>query len=281
MIEFLNGLFTAAGGALLAPFRPLGPWAAMIAVSLLTGVLMLLIFKTTSNQAAILRTKNLIKAHLLELRLYKHNFGQTMKSQGGILLANGRYLGHAIRPMLVMLVPILLLLLQLDLRFGARSLRVGETVLVKVKLDPEAAPVRTPVALEASAGLIVETPPLRIDKQSEGEDNEINWRVRASAAGFHELKFVLDGGSFSESVAVERAPLTAIVPLRLRSRGLAALGHPGGTALPGGLPVAAVEVAYPADRLSLFGWRMHWLVAFFGLSVIFGFALKGVFKVEV
>jgi uncharacterized membrane protein (DUF106 family) len=276
MIGAINAALSAAFGAFFGLFRALGPWPAMLAVCLLTGLLMLFIFKKTSNQDGIRRTKNLIKAHLLELRLYKSDFGQTMKSQGRILLANGRYLGHALKPMLVMSVPILLLLVQIDVWFGARSLRVGESAIVTVKLDKTAGPMRTPVSLQAAAGVVVETPPLRIE-----EESEIDWRVRANAAGIHTLTFGLNGETFTKTVAVGQAPLSKIVPARVRSRGLAALEHPGEPTLAADLPVASVGIAYPPARISLFGWRMHWLVAYFLLSIIFGFGLKGVFKVEI
>ena len=277
MAAAVQSVWGAAFGAFFWPFRALGPWAAMAAVSLLTGLLMLFIFKKTSNQAGILRTKNLIKAHLLEIRLFKNDFGQTMRSQGRILLANGRYLGYAVKPMLVMLVPIMLLLLQLDVWYGARSLYPGESALVKVTLDGSATPLHTPLTIEAPPGLSVETPALRIE-----EEREIDWRIRADRAGLYALKFATDGGSFTKTVAVGQAPLkTKIVPLRVRSGGWDALNHPGESLLPSSLPVLSVEVAYPPARLSLFGWRMHWLVAYFLLSIVFGFALKGVFKVEI
>jgi uncharacterized membrane protein (DUF106 family) len=277
MFAAVQSVWGAAFGALFLPLRVLGPWAAMAAVSLLTGLLMLFIFKKTSNQDGILRTKNLIKAHLLEIRLYKGDFGQTMRSQGRILLANGRYLGFAVKPMLVMFVPVLLLLLQLDVWYGARSLKPGESAIVKVLLDPSASPLRTPLSIEAPAGLTVETPALRIE-----EEREIDWRVRADVAGLHELKFSLDGRSFTKTVAVGQAPLKAkIVPRRVRSGGWDALNHPGEALLPAALPVISVEVAYPPAGLSLFGWRMHWLVAYFLLSIVFGLGLKGFFKVEI
>jgi uncharacterized membrane protein (DUF106 family) len=277
MLAAVQSVWGAAFGAFFLPFRAFGPWAAMAAVSLLTGLLMLFIFKKTSNQAGILRTKNLIKAHLLEIRLFKSDFGQTMRSQGRILLANGRYLGYAVKPMLVMLVPIMLLLLQLDVWYGARSLQPGESAIVKVTLEASATPLRTPLSIEAPAGLTVETPALRIE-----EEREIDWRIRADAAGLHDLKFSLGGGSFTKTVAVGQAPLkTKIVPLRVRSGGWDALNHPGEALLPSNMPIVSVEVAYPPARLSLFGWRMHWLVAYFLLSIVFGFALKGLFKVEI
>ncbi len=55
----------------------MNPWAAKVFISLLTGLFMLLVFKLTSNQAGLQRTKDRIKAHLLEFRLFKDSIGAT------------------------------------------------------------------------------------------------------------------------------------------------------------------------------------------------------------
>ena len=54
-----------------------------------------------------------------------------------------------------------------------------------------------------------------------------------------------------------------------------------GSALPDGGPVTSIEVAYAERRLPFLGLRLHWLVAYFALSVVIGFALKRPFKVEI
>jgi uncharacterized membrane protein (DUF106 family) len=275
MFGVINSIVGAVFDVLFVPFRALPSSAAMTFISLLTGLLMLFIFKKTSNQAGILRAKNLIKAHLLELRLYKNDFGQTMRSQGRILLANGRYLGHALKPMLVMFIPILIILFQLEAWFGVRPLRAGETAIVKVILETSRHPLQTPVTLTAPAGVAVETLPLRIE-----EGSEIDWRVRAVSPGFHELTIDLPGETITKTLAVGQPALAKLGPRRVR-RGLDELSNPAEKAIPRTSPIISVEVTYPSSRLNFFGWRMHWLVAFFLLSVVFGFALKGVFKVEI
>ncbi|MDD8026565.1 MAG: hypothetical protein PHI34_08615 [Acidobacteriota bacterium] len=276
MIGILNAAVGGLFDALFAVLRPLGPEAAMAIVSLLIGLFMLFVFKKTSNQAGIRRAKDRIKAHLLELRLYKSDFGQTMRSQGRILAANGRYFLYALKPMLVMIVPILLVLVQLDARFGARALEPGETVLVKVKIDPSIDWTAVEPVLEAPAGAVVETPPLRIE-----EEHEVDWRVRASAAGRHVLTVRIGALTGTKDLAVRQPSPATIAPLKVRRGGWAELLHPGEKPLPKDSGIASIETAYPAARLNYFGWRMHWLVAFFLLSIAFGFGLKGFFKVEI
>ncbi len=276
MIGILNAAVGGLFDALFAVLGRLGPEASMAVVSLLVGLFMLFIFKRTSNQAGIRRAKDRIKAHLLELRLYKSDFGQTMRSQGRILAANGRYFLHALKPMLVMFVPILLVLVQLDARFGARALEPGETALVKVKVDPSIELASIEPGLEAPAGVTVETPPLRIE-----EENEIDWRIRAEAAGIHTLTVRVGALTGTKSLSVRQPSSAKVTPLRVRKGGWAELLHPGEKPLPKDSGIVSIEASYPSARLDYFGWRMHWLVAFFLLSLLFGFGLKGVFKVEI
>jgi hypothetical protein len=57
--------------------------------------------------------------------------------------------------------------------------------------------------------------------------------------------------------------------------------NPGEAPLAGNLPLKSVEVLYPSRNMNLFGWHLHWLIVYFALSIIFGFAFKGIFKVEI
>ncbi|NOR12743.1 MAG: hypothetical protein GQ545_05770, partial [Candidatus Aminicenantes bacterium] len=107
-----NRVFGKIFDLLFIPFRDMNPWVGMIIISFLTGLLMLVIFRYTSNQAGIKKAKNKIKAHLLELRLYKDSLGLSLKAQGNILLANLKYITHSFKPMLVMIIPVILILIQ-------------------------------------------------------------------------------------------------------------------------------------------------------------------------
>ena len=268
----IGGLF----GLAVLPFRAMNPWLAMIVVSILTGLLMLAVFRWTSNQEGIRQTKEAIKAHLLELRLYKDSLAQQMRSQGRILRANGRYVLHALRPMLVMIVPVMLILIQLNLWFGSRPLAAGETAILKVKLAAGRSALASDISVDAPAGIVVETPPLRIE-----EEREIDWRLRAAAPGAYDLTLKLGPDSFTKSVRVGGSRLAPISNVRPGPSLLDQIFNPGEKPLPRALPVESVEVDHPERRLTLLGLRLHWLVAYFALSIVFGFALKGVFKVEI
>jgi len=273
---FFNSILNKFFDLLFLPFRHLDAWFGMVFISVLTGLLMLFIFRLTSNQAGIKNVKDKIKAHLLELRLFKDNLNISLRAQGRILRYNLRYILYSFKPMLVMIIPLILILVQLNFWFGYEPLRPGESAILKVKLEESANPLELPVTLEPPAGLVVETPALRVEEQ-----REIDWRIRAASGGVHDLNLKIGGQSITKSVAVGFGPLDRISPVKVKRGFFDEVLYPGEKPLPSSGPIKSVEISYPPKRMNLFGLRLHWLIAYFALSIIFGFALKKPFKVEI
>jgi len=275
-MQLLNAFTGKIFEILFFPFRGLDPWFGMVFISLLTGLLMLFIYSRTSNQAGIKAVKDRIKAHLLEIRLYQDSLPIQLKAQGRIVLANFKYIAYSAKPMLVMILPLFLILAQLNLWFGSQSLQPGEVVLLKVKLEAGRNPMDVVITWEQASGFSMETPPLRLE-----EEREIDWRLRAMGKGSHHLNFRLNDQLFTKTIAVDQGRLSPVSPLKIRRNILKELLHPGEKPFPPELPVTSVEITYPGLRLKAFGIRLHWLVAYFLLSIVFGFVLKRPFKVEI
>ncbi|MBN1223264.1 MAG: hypothetical protein JXB23_08430 [Candidatus Aminicenantes bacterium] len=271
-----NSVFGKIFDYLLLPFRSMNPWIGMTVISLLTGLLMLLIYRYTSNQTGIKKVKNKIKAHLLEIRLYKDSLGLSLKAQGNILLANVKYIGLNFRPLLVMIVPVLLILIQLNFWFGYETLKTGQSTLLKVKLTEGTNPVRTDIALDPSPDIKMEVPPLRIE-----EDAEINWRISPQTKGTHDIRIVIGSQKITKSIVTDVDRLSKISPIRHNRNFFNNLFYPVEKPIQSEIPVKSIEIAYPSKHLNLFGLNVHWLIAYFALSIVFGFAFKGVFKVEI
>ena len=135
LLIWLNALANRCAAILLAPVAWVPGWVSATVIAAVTGVLMLLIFKYTSQQAAIKRTRSQIKANLLALSLFKDNVWVGLRAQGRILANAGKLMLLAVVPMLVMTLPMVLLLGQLALWYQARPLNVGEEAVVTVKLS--------------------------------------------------------------------------------------------------------------------------------------------------
>ena len=263
------------------PFVGRGPWPGLIAISLVTGVLALAVFRVCSNQRGIRAVKDQIMAHLLEVLLYRDELRVVMRAQARLFVDNLKYLAHALVPLACMIVPVGLLLVQTDLRYGRRPLRPGEQAVVTVKLkagslSPTQATLVAPAqaTLVAPPGIEVETPPVRIPSLE-----EVSWRVKAVSAGDHELHFSVAGSEFTKRVVVGDSA-RRIVGRRVRDGVWQPLLHPGEAVLDANQPVEWVAVEYPDAPVRFLRWRLHWVWPFFVLTMVFGYALKKPLRVQ-
>lgn len=261
---------------LIWPFSHFNPWFGLLFVSLLTSLLMLFIYKKTSDQEKIRRTKNLIKAYLLEMRLFQHDYRILLQTQKNLLLANLRYLTLNFKPLLVMMVPLFLLLAQLNLWFGYRNLKPDETFLLKIKLNSAVEVDRVALDLEAPPGLEVETQVLRII-----DENEADWRIRVRGRVESPLVITVNGERYQKEIVAGFKQLKKISPIRPGKSLWLRLIYPGEKPLPPGSYLEKIEITWPENRLNLLGLRWHWLVAYFILTVIFALAFRRAFKVEI
>lgn len=260
---------------LLSPFGSLNPVWPLIVFSLITGIVMLIIFRYTSDQKGIKAAKDKIRAYLYEIRLFKDDLRIQLSAQKNILIHNFRYMKHALKPMLFMIIPVVIILVQLEGWFGYRPLKLGESAIVSVNFSAGETNALPEVSIQADKGIIVETPPLRIPTEK-----EVSWRVRANEIGEHDLRFNVSGNTFDKRIIVSDGQLTRV------SR-VVASGFWDTFLNPGEEPIAKnsfmnkIEVDYPSRSIGVFGWQVHWLVVFFILSIVFGFVFKGLLKVEI
>jgi len=276
MIDTFNTAFGWILDVLLYPFQDLGSWLAMILLSLVTALLVLFVYRKTSNQERIRAVKTKILAHMLEILLYKDSLPVTFKAQGNILHCNLKYLAHSVKPMLVLIVPFVLLLIQLDLRFGYESLQSGESILVKLQLKEGIVPSQAEVVLEPTEGLLIDAPPLRIDSEA-----EINWLLRAREPGVRYLKILVNNQAVTKRIVVGGKPLAKISPSRVSRGWIDQLAYPGESSIVESAEVEKVEIGYPDRKMSILGWQLHWMIVYFALTILFAFSLKGFLKVEV
>lgn len=267
--------FTAIFDFLLYPFHA-SPTGALFFLSILTGIVMVYIFKLTSNQAGIKKTKQRIKGLFLEIRLYQDDLKQSLSSQKNLLRTNLTYMKYSVAPMVIMLVPVLLILIQMHFRFSFEPLKPGDTALVKVFIDPQKASLYD-IELQPEEGITLETKALRIPIYG-----EIDWRIRVDSISESEQSLVLyDGNTSIKTPLATGSELQRIYPELMKKSWLDVLLNPGAPFLDDTDYIQKIEISYPERVMTLFSIPVHWLISFFVLSVIAGFALKKPFGVEI
>jgi hypothetical protein len=242
-------------------------------VAALSGVLMLWIFGKVSQQDAIRQVRERIRGNLFGIRLYGHDVRVVLGLQSRILWDTLVYLKYAIVPMLVLLIPVMLILAQVNRRFSLGPLPPGQATLVKVQLEDGVLPDRT-VTLRTPAEISVETPAVHILSE-----REVAWRIRAEKSGHYLLKVHVANTEVDKLLWVG-AGWGAVPALRTSHAGQALL-YSGEPPIQSGIGIAAIEVLYPSLSLSLFGWQAHWLILFLLLSLLMGLACKRLLRVEI
>ena len=268
----------------LAPFRSLPALAGLAVVSLATAVAMLVVFRRTSNQVRLAAVKRSIHAALFEIRLFNDDLRAILRAQVEILRCNATYLRLSMIPMLWVIVPLALVIAQLQFHYGYTAIGPGQPVLVKAQLrdassrrasaavDGEPAGPAIP-SLEAPEGIQVKTPGVWLPAAG-----EVIWRIVPEVAGEYVLRFRVGDETHSKTIVVTDT-VARRSPLRLEAGFLNEFLYPSEAPLPRESAVSAISVGYAESDVNVFGWELHWMIVFFALSIVFAFALRKPFGV--
>ena len=274
-LAIVSRILRTGPGYLLDPLADRPAIWSLIWVSILTAILALFIYRLFSSPEAIRGAKRLVKAHILEMRLFQEDpvlMGRAIRSMVG---ANLAYMRLHLKPLLVMLLPVLVLLVHAEARFGYRPFLPGEKILVRSfwKTDLQAGNGRA-YELFPGEGLELESPPLRL-----AVDREVHWRLSARATG--NLRLTLKGPdrTYSGNVRVSDQ-LLPVSRKAVAKDTWQALVDPAAVSLPGRGDLIAVEVEYPRRLWGIAGHRVEWIWLFLLFSIGAGYALKGLFRVQ-
>jgi hypothetical protein len=270
-MPIFNRISNALFDVVMAPFGHAHPLFDLLLWPAIMGVLAIAVYKAVSNQKALARVKSQISMRLLEIRLFSHDLSQVLRSTGQILVKNFVYLGNHMVPMLIMLGPFVVILAQLVANYAYDPSPPGAVELLHVRLDPEAGVSGRDASLALPDGVALDAAPVAT------ADHQVFWRLRAEQPGDHVLRVSIAGAEYEKGWAV--GGNARKVPLR-RLRGLEAILYPSEPALPADGPVLAIELGVhpralgplPAGELGIVLWT-------FVLSLVAGFAVKGVFGV--
>jgi hypothetical protein len=171
------------------------------------------------------------------------------------------------------MAPMVALMVQLVAHYGYAPSPPGTVELLHVRIDPDAGVRTDQVSLALPPGISLDAPVVRT------ADGQVFWRLRADEAGDHVLRITVGDETFEKGWAVGGPPRK--IPVK-RLRNWEALLYPGEAAIPAAAPVMSLELAAPVRPLEWFpegefGILMWALV----LSLVAGFALKGVFGVTI
>lgn len=281
----LNGGLTALFDVLLSPLDRLSPMAGLLVLSLVTAVVVLMAFKWTADQPALVATQRAIQASIFEMRLFNDDLAALLRAQGEVLRHTVSYVRLSLAPTLWLILPILMLMLQMEFYFGYTGLTAGRAALVKVEVGAAA---RTPgmaaiadawpngavsATLEAPDAVHVETPAVFLPSE-----REIVWRIRPRQPGAYELRVHVGEAVLSKALLVSDA-VARRSPVRPGGGFVAQLLNPSEPPLPGSTGLGAIAIGYPERVFRIAGWDVGWSSLYLGFTLAFALALKTLFGV--
>jgi hypothetical protein len=270
----LNAAANVLGRSILAPVGSMPGWLSATIVAAATGVLLLVVFKYTSNQRTIKRVRDDINANLLALKLFKDSASVTLRAQGRMIVGGFRLMVLALVPMLVMALPVTLLLGQLSLWYQARPLHVGEDAVLTLALDGEADSPWPDVRLRPTAAAAVAVGPVRVRSK-----REICWRIEARESGDHRLVLDVDGRPCEKELAVGDG-FRRVSALRPGWDWSEILLNPGEEPFRPGSPVRSIAIDYPG-RSSWTSGSDSWVIYWFVVSMVAALCFRRALGVQV
>ena len=249
------------------------PLLIVAVVSVVIGLLMVVVFRYTSDQKAIRRAKDRLKAHMLAVRLFQDQLPVVLKSYVSILGGTGRYLQLAFKPLLFVIIPLVVLIVQMDRYLGFMPMQSGQPFLLTVRAsNPD---LLNDLSLQLPETLKLTAPAVHIPAE-----NEVVWRVVAERDGEYDANVGAAGRTFSKRVVVS-SQMARLSPVRLRGQFWARLFESGEPALPGDSPIQKIAVNYPARSIPFAWLDWNWIWLFFVLSLVAGFFFKSVLGIEI
>jgi uncharacterized membrane protein (DUF106 family) len=268
-----NPTAQAAAVALFREFLLTSPLAIVVVLSLVVGLVMVVLFGYTSDQKAIGNAKDQLKAHLLAVRLYRDQIPVVMGSYGKILRGTGRYLKLAFKPLLYVIVPITLLMVQVDRYLGSIPIPTNAPFLLTAHFA--GSDELNDVTLDLPPEITMTAPPVHVPAS-----NEMVWRLAGSKDGKYEVKIAAAGESAAKAVCVG-SDLPRISTVRLRGQFWRRMFTSAEPALPENSSIDSIAINYPDRDILVVGYGINWIWLFFILSMAAGFVFKELLGIKI
>jgi hypothetical protein len=238
----------------LTPMDALPPWLAIVLFSIISGVALIWAFGKISSPKRLEVARDRMSSAIYEVRLYFDSPKRIISSQFNLLRWSFLYILYTVPALLILGLPLSVLFVPLEARYGLEPLHKDATALVHVVLDDKTEPDSVKLA-EAQSTVKLSAPPVVIRPT-----HEMYFRVNAPE-GTGQIALQAGGQVVTKEIT---AGTTTTVNAERASglEGLLAIG--GERPLPPMSGVTRISVRHETRDMSLLGlsapWWVHWLV---------------------
>ncbi len=239
------------------PLLALGPFWAIVIISLLISLLITVIYKFTTDQKLMKILKEELKAFQNEMKLLKDDPQKMMEIQKKAMAKNFEYMKHSFKPTLITFIPIIFIFGWLAAHFAYEPIYPGEEYTITATLGNQT---------EGMVELIPDETTIIIGERIQPVTPTVTWKLQ-SQEGSHFLQIKQGEQTVSKKVLITKE-------LQYEEK---QTSFPHST-------ISAVTINYrplkPLGDLSFFGWRPEWLGIYILTSIVFSLVLRKVFKLH-
>jgi uncharacterized membrane protein (DUF106 family) len=273
ILTWINSIINAVSTPLFGWIGIVPGWMSNTIISAIVGVFFLLVFKYTSNQKAIGKVKDVIKANMLALWLFRESIIVTFKTEAKLFKSSIVLLLYSIKPVLIMFFPFILILAQLSIWYQKRPLNPGEEALVTVQFNNNIIAEPLKATLQPTNSIETVLGPVTISSK-----NQVLWKIRALEEGYHTIAFDVESKALTKELAVGNGFMRTS-PIRPGYHPLDIIQYPAESPFPPESVVESVSIEYP-DRNDSFAGTDWWVIYFIVCSIVFAYLFKPILKVK-
>lgn len=278
----MNAINATAALLVQAVLSPLAGWPILgLAVfGIVSGILASIVFRYTSPQKTLRRVADKTRAHLLAMKLFKDEFGVTVRSLGALLVLVVVRILLTLPPMIVLALPFTLLLAHLATWYEYRAPRPGETFVLEATIRADKWSEMQGISIGDTRMIEVDAGPIPNSLR-----HSFAWRLKALAAGPNGGLVVIPGGLYEKRIAVESDVRRLSFASPCKPNGVwdsweDVLLYPAERPFPADSPVQRMAVHLEPRRTPVFGWNVPWWLTFFLFTLVGAFAAKPFVKVQ-
>lgn len=276
MFSTLLSTIDAAIFAFLKPFAFL-PWGWSLALSsLVFSVVFIFAFRYVSSQQKIKAARGSIKTALLETVVFRRDAWMCIRAQGSLFTGGLRYLGWAILPVCILMIPGMVLLSRMYIAMGVQPLNRGETFIVRGAVSDPA----NLQSLELIGGDGVKVGPIvrsprdgsfvaRAAVEAPANPTATHLTVKTGTTAPQDVPVLTSGSGAVPREILSKVKWESI----LLPAGQITLAKDG--------PVSSMWIEYPERVINLFGLKISWLVMFVILTLVWGYGAAKAFKIAI
>jgi uncharacterized membrane protein (DUF106 family) len=273
ILIWINSIIDAVSVPLLSWIGTVPGWMSNTIISAIVGIFFLVVFKYTSNQKAIGKVKDTIKANMLALWLFKESIIVTFTTEAKLFKSSVVLLLYSVKPVLIMFFPFILILAQLSLWYQKRPLNPGEETLVTVQFNNNIGAEPSTATLQPTTSIETVLGPVTISSK-----NQVLWKIRALEGGYYTIAFDVNSKILTKELAVGHGFMRTSI-LRPGYHPLDIILYPAEPPFSPESIVESISIDYP-DRSDLFAGTDWWVMYFIVCSIVFAYLFKPVFKVK-